>query len=97
MKDSTLILLGLLVVGLSALAWACSGASNTKTEEATTPPDPTTPPVPEWAQNATIYEVNLRHYTEEGTFASFERELPRLKDMGIDILWFMPINPVSLK
>lgn len=55
------------------------------------------PRVPAWHKNATIYEVNLRHYTPAGTFRSFEAELPRLKDMGIDILWFMPINPVSVK
>jgi glycosidase len=55
------------------------------------------PRVPDWHKNATIYEVNLRHYTPEGTFKSFEAHLPRLKDMGIDILWFMPIQPVSVK
>lgn len=55
------------------------------------------PRVPDWHKNATIYEVNLRHYTKENTFKSFEAHIPRLKEMGIDILWFMPINPVSLK
>src|SRR5690606_27631501 len=42
-----------------------------------------------------IYEVNIRQYTPEGTFQSFQKHLPRLKDMGVDILWFMPIFPVS--
>lgn len=55
------------------------------------------PRVPDWHKNATIYEVNLRHYTQENTFKSFEAHIPRLKEMGIDILWFMPINPISLK
>jgi len=55
------------------------------------------PRVPDWHKNATIYEVNLRHFTKENTFSSFEAHIPRLKEMGIDILWFMPINPVSLK
>src|ERR1700733_2132078 len=49
----------------------------------------------EWSRTASIYEVNLRQYTPEGTMAAFEKELPRLKDMGIDILWFMPITPIS--
>ena len=53
------------------------------------------PNVPEWHKNATIYEVNLRHYTPEGTFKAFEEHLPRLKDMGIDILWLMPIHEIS--
>lgn len=52
---------------------------------------------PEWSKNATIYEVNIRQYTPEGTFKAFESHLPRLKDMGIDILWIMPIHPIGQK
>lgn len=55
------------------------------------------PLVPDFHKNATIYEVNLRHYTAENTFKSFEAHLPRLKNMGVDILWFMPIHPIALK
>ena len=42
-----------------------------------------------------IYEVNLRQYTDSGTVTAFAKELPRLKDLGVDILWFMPIHPIS--
>ena len=56
---------------------------------------PSPPQTPEWAQNATIYEVNVRQYSEEGTFEAFARHLPRLKEMGVDILWFMPIHPIG--
>ena len=42
-----------------------------------------------------IYEVNVRQYTPEGTFKAFEKSLPRLKEMGVQTLWFMPINPIS--
>lgn len=52
---------------------------------------------PEWSKNATIYEVNLRQYTTEGTFKAFEAHLPRLKEMGVDIIWLMPINPIGIK
>lgn len=52
---------------------------------------------PEWLKNANIYEVNIRQYTPEGTFKAFEAHLPRLKEMGVDILWFMPIQPVGVK
>ncbi|MEO8769616.1 MAG: alpha-amylase family glycosyl hydrolase [Ferruginibacter sp.] len=52
---------------------------------------------PAWSKNATIYEVNLRQYTAEGTFKAFESHLPRLKEMGIDIIWLMPINPIGEK
>jgi glycosidase len=48
-----------------------------------------------WAKTASIYEVNIRQYTEAGTFKAFEKHLPRIKDMGIDILWLMPITPIS--
>jgi len=50
---------------------------------------------PEWSKNATIYEVNVRQYTPEGTFKAFEKHLPKLKAMGVDILWLMPINPIG--
>lgn len=52
---------------------------------------------PEWSKNATIYEVNIRQYTPEGTFKAFEKNLPRLKNMGIDIIWLMPIHPIGEK
>ena len=50
-----------------------------------------TPTAPEWSKNLSIYEVNIRQYTEEGTFAAFEKKLPELKEMGVGILWLMPI------
>ena len=50
---------------------------------------------PNWAKNATIYEVNVRQFTPEGTFKALEAHLPRLKKMGVDILWLMPINPIG--
>ena len=52
---------------------------------------------PEWAKNAVLYEVNVRQYTPEGTFKAFEKHLPRLKSMGVDILWLMPVNPIGIK
>lgn len=53
------------------------------------------PKTPDWVSTATIYEVNIRQYTPEGTFAAFQKHLPRLKDLGVDILWLMPINPIG--
>jgi alpha-amylase len=49
----------------------------------------------EWAHTTNIYEVNVRQYTPEGTFNAFATHLPRLRDMGIEILWFMPITPIA--
>lgn len=51
----------------------------------------------EWVHSTNIYEVNLRQYTAEGTFASFANHLHRLKDMGVEVIWFMPVTPISLK
>lgn len=50
-----------------------------------------------WMDSATIYEVNVRQYTKEGTFNAFAKHLTRLKKMGVDVLWFMPIHQISLK
>ena len=50
---------------------------------------------PEWSRNAVIYEVNIRQYSDDGSVNSFAKQLPRLKDLGVDILWMMPIHPIS--
>lgn len=50
---------------------------------------------PQWAKRAVIYEVNLRQGTSERTFKGFEKQLPRLNELGVDILWLMPIHPIS--
>ncbi|HEV7780514.1 MAG TPA: alpha-amylase family glycosyl hydrolase, partial [Chitinophagaceae bacterium] len=51
----------------------------------------------EWTHTTTIYEVNVRQYTEEGTFNAFAQYLPKLKGMGIGTLWFMPVTPIAQK
>lgn len=49
----------------------------------------------EWSCTTNIYEVNLRQYTPEGTIRAFMQHMPRLREMGIETLWFMPITPIS--
>ena len=51
----------------------------------------------DWINTTDVYEVNIRQYSQEGTFKAFEKELPRLKDMGVSTLWFMPITPIAQK
>ncbi len=51
----------------------------------------------EWSYNLALYEVNVRQYTPEGTFAAFSEHLDRLQSMGVGILWFMPIHPIGVK
>ncbi len=52
---------------------------------------------PAWSKNVGIYEVNIRQYTPKGTFSAFEKHLPQLKELGVGILWLMPINPIGIK
>lgn len=50
---------------------------------------------PEWVKSAVIYEVNIRQFTPEGTFRAFQEHLPRLKAMGVDVLWLMPVHAIG--
>jgi glycosidase len=52
---------------------------------------------PAWSRNAVIYEVNVRQFTPEGTLVALQRHLPRLKALGVDILWVMPVQPIGVK
>lgn len=52
---------------------------------------------PKWAAKANIYEVNLRQYTPSGTIKEFIPHLDRLSKMGVEVLWFMPIQPIGIK
>ncbi|MEK9578744.1 MAG: alpha-amylase family glycosyl hydrolase [Aquiluna sp.] len=84
-------LAGLIAAALIATMSACS-------------PDPqaTEPEVPklelgsnEFLQQAVIYEVNVRQFSQEGSFAKVTEAIPRLGELGVDILWLMPIHPIS--
>ena len=52
---------------------------------------------PEWSKNATIYQINTRQFTAEGTFRAAEEHLPRLKELGAVILWLMPVQVIGEK
>ena len=87
-----LILFTIVAGAAACLAAACTsrGSKNSKAHIADS--TATTVVHPEWSENAVIYEVNLRQYTPEGTVGAFARHLPRLKELGADILWFMPVH-----
>ena len=55
------------------------------------------PATPEWAKDAVIYQINTRQFTPEGTFVAAQAQLPRLKALGVDILWLMPIHPIGVE
>ena len=50
---------------------------------------------PEWTYNSVVYEVNVRQFSPEGTFKGVEAQLPRLKDLGVDVLWLMPMYEIG--
>lgn len=50
---------------------------------------------PDWARDAVIYQINTRQFTPEGTFRAAQAQLPRLKALGVDILWLMPVHPIG--
>lgn len=52
---------------------------------------------PQWSRDAVLYQLNTRQFTAEGTFRAAQRELPRLKRLGVDIIWLMPIHPIGAK
>lgn len=91
-----LTIIALLLAGGAIITTACSRkSSNTPGNDAPVDTAATTLAHPEWAKNAVIYEVNLRQYTPEGTINAFSHHLSRLRDLGVDLLWFMPVNPIS--
>ena len=52
---------------------------------------------PEWSKNATIYQINTRQFTRQGTFAAAAEHLDRLKALNIKILWLMPVHSIGDK
>ena len=49
---------------------------------------------PDWVKNAVLYQINIRQYSKQGDFKAVTNDLQRIKDLGIDILWLMPIHPI---
>ena len=82
---------------LAALLAALSCASPTFAAPPAARPPATTSTIRPGRRNASLYEINLRQFTPEGTFAAAQAQLPRLKTLGVDILWLMPIHPIGQK
>ncbi len=93
----------LLVFGLILSVFGCQNQEHKKEEQKSSSfekfqPEPYVKIThPEWTKNATIYQINTRQFTEEGTFQAAEKQIPRLKAMGIDIILLMPIHPIGVK
>jgi alpha-amylase len=89
MKYTTLLL---------CLCWSLSGCLDAP-KTASQPNTPSvmreTPVAPEWADNAVLYECNIRQFSPQGNLSGVTAQMQRLKDLGIDVLWLMPIHPIG--
>lgn len=99
-----------IVAAMAAVAIASATAAWAMTQQANEPeagdraydkvwqPDPYVAiKHPDWAKEAVLYQINTRQFTPEGTFHAAERQLPRLKALGVNVLWLMPIHPIGEK
>ncbi|NQZ77227.1 MAG: alpha-amylase, partial [Ekhidna sp.] len=80
-----------IIIPIALLAMSCAA----KTEVAQV--ETQEPTYPEKAKDMVIYEVNIRQYTPEGTINAFANHLLRLEQLGVDILWVMPVQPIGEK
>ncbi len=85
------------LTGFLLLTYLISSCSSSEIETNIVDKEAAKVTFPEKAKDMTIYEVNIRQYTPEGTFKAFEAHLPRLRDLGIDMLWIMPAQPIGVK
>lgn len=74
---------------------ACATAQTAAVAERHAPIDLSGVRHPEWSRDAVIYQINTRQFTPEGTFRAAQRQLPRLQQLGVDILWLMPVQPIG--
>lgn len=91
-----------LVVLIVGLLFACNGEVSIETNPSKIATDYTPKPYiqvqhPDWLKDAVIYQINTRQYSDSGKFTAVQDDLPRLKELGVDILWFMPIQPIGEK
>ena len=79
-----------LVVVISILFFSC------QQDEAVNKNDKLIAPISDQVlETAVIYEANIRQYSKEGTFKAFTKDIPVLKELGVKVIWLMPINPIS--
>jgi cyclomaltodextrinase / maltogenic alpha-amylase / neopullulanase len=87
-----LTLLFSLCLTLAPCLWAASAPER---EKAWPSAHLTARGLPDWARGSTIYEINVRQFSASGRFSAVTAALPRLKALGVDILWLMPIHPIG--
>jgi glycosidase len=48
-------------------------------------------------ETSVIYEANIRQYSKDGSFEAFTKDIPQLKELGVKVIWLMPVYPISMK
>ena len=82
-------------IAIALVAIILMGCKNENKSSATETPKEIAKFSPVVEENAVIYEVNIRQYSPEGTFNAFTKDIPQLKELGVKIIWVMPIFPIS--
>jgi len=82
-------------IALTAFLTACAPSTQTAPAEPKVQTVASKIKAPEWSKDAVIYQINTRQYSEGGDFKAVEDDLARIKSLGVDILWFMPIHPIG--
>ncbi|MFO7745844.1 MAG: alpha-amylase family glycosyl hydrolase [Psychroflexus sp.] len=83
-----------LLISLSFLVAACNQKSKEDKKDSTDDFEPITNEV---LESSVIYEANIRQYSPEGTFDEFTKDIPELKELGVKVIWLMPVYPISMK
>ncbi len=78
-----------------ALAFALAALTSAAPFAFSQDPRPTSRPVADWVKSGVIYELNLHTFSASGDFKGAEARLDKLKDLGVTILWIMPIHPAG--
>ena len=87
-----LALLPLIAASIAAPALASPFDADARYQPST----PITLHNPTWMRDAVLYQVNVRQFTPDGTFRAAQGELPRLRALGVDVLWLMPVHPIGV-
>lgn len=83
------------IIVLSSLVFGCKNNVDEKPAFAKAETTTLTPFDHNVEEEAVIYEANIRQYSPEGTFNAFTKDIPVLKELGVKIIWVMPIFPIS--
>ncbi len=84
-----------LIIAVAVLTVGCKTETKKEAVEVQSSIEEIAPITDSVLESAIIYEANIRQYSPEGTFDAFTRDIPQLKELGVKIIWLMPIFPIS--